>query len=187
MNFFVADDVMHETVLYPNLFHEPQSGHFQHRRFARQDAFGSTSNVNSGDLDVDEDDGYDNDDDDDRRSNGVGVDQQQQVFHLELRARTLSRTLSSSSWSSHQVLAVRKWIMVSLVMCLLLTVSLLLGVTLQHFQLLKRLPATSSSHDSTMSSQNFNNATVGSRPGLGRLQQRQFLLVPVFPSSVDET
>ena len=38
-----------------------------------------------------------------------------------------------------ELLTVRRWVLIVLVLCLLLTVSLLLGITMQHFQLLNRL------------------------------------------------
>ncbi len=40
-----------------------------------------------------------------------------------------------------RTLSVRRWVFILLVLCLLLTASLLLGVTLQHFQLLSKVAA----------------------------------------------
>ena len=41
--------------------------------------------------------------------------------------------------STSDSLVIRRWILILLVLCLLVTVSLLIGISLQHFQLMSRL------------------------------------------------
>ena len=62
------------------------------------------------------------------------------VFHSDCIARNKYVQYSST-------MSVRRWVFILLVLCLLVTASLLLGVTMQHFQLLSKISSSSSAEE----------------------------------------
>ena len=71
-----------------------------------------------------------------------------------------------------EILTIRRWVLIVLILCLLFTISLLLGITLQHYQLLSRLgPQENNSQHQGEEDKEFqesatNNQTTYRRPGI---------------------